>query len=259
MNLTDLAKDPRMPQKRQNYDAYTEEEQALWKLLFHRLHPLISEHASRHFLAGLEVLGFSSDKIVCFEEVSKRLSERTGWGVRAVPSLIPENLFFGLLKNRRFPASPRMRTHSELDYPLEPDVFHDTFGHLPLLTNPSYVFFLQQLASLAVNYLDNPLAMGMLSRVYWYTAEFGLLWEGGQLKAYGARILSSIGETKFALSDEPKRVPFDVSTLLLTPYWKNRFQDRYFVIEGFEQLSEAVPSIQDELEGILAKSVSEDL
>jgi len=259
MNLTKLLTDPRLPQMIQPYDAYTADDRKVWKLLFERQHQFLLCHACEEFLEGLESIGFSSERIANFEDVNRRLEETTGWAVQVVPGLVDEDLFFGLLRHKRFPSSTWLRKPNELDYLQEPDMFHDAFAHLPLLTNQSYVNFLEELAAIALDYVENPLAIEMLSRIYWYTIEFGLIRKRGDLKVYGAGILSSIGETKFSLSDEPRHIDFDVSTILNTPFWKNKFQDRYFIIDSFEQLYASIPEIRAQLEEILAKPTNDEL
>ncbi len=238
----------------QEYEKYTAEDFQVWKILFERQYKNLPGAASQKFLDGLELIGFSSDRIADFAEVNKRLAGLTGWAVQVVPGLIDDDLFFGLLNHRRFPASTWLRSMGELDYLQEPDMFHDAFAHLPLLTDPAYTRFLKDLAGIALKHIQNPLAIDLLSRIYWYTIEFGLIREGGQLKVYGAGILSSAGETLFSLSNEPRHLEYDVELILNTPYWKNKFQERYFVIERFEDLYASIPLIKEKLEELLQKA-----
>ncbi|WP_209328868.1 phenylalanine 4-monooxygenase [Lunatimonas salinarum] len=258
MNFTELMNSPRLPQLTQRYDAYTEEDRKVWKLLYERQYQFLLQHACRDFLDGLKTVGFSPDRIPDFVEVNERLAQTTGWSVQVVHGLVDDDLFFGLLRHRRFPSSTWLRKISELDYLQEPDMFHDAFAHLPLLTNQPFVNFLEELAAIALDYVDNPLAIEMLSRIYWYTVEFGLIREQDELKVYGAGILSSIGETKFSLSDEPRHMDFDVFTILNTPFWKNRFQDRYFIIDDFDQLFASIPEIRAQLGDILASPTNDE-
>lgn len=252
--LNELLKNSGLPSLKQPYDEYSDEDFDVWKLLFERQYAALPHVASKAYLEGLEKIGFSAERIADFEDANKRLAGLTGWAIHVVPGLVDDNVFFGLLSHRRFPSSTWLRSMKELDYFQEPDMFHDAFAHLPLLTNQPYVDFLENLASIALDYLDNPLAVEFLSRIYWYTIEFGLIRESGKLKVYGAGILSSSGETKFCLSEEPKHLAFDVKTVMNTPFWKNRFQDKYFIIERYEQLYEAIPEIRSLLEAELAKS-----
>ncbi|MFC4872400.1 phenylalanine 4-monooxygenase [Negadavirga shengliensis] len=253
----DVFSDPRLKNLHQDYHSYTKEDFEVWRILFERQQRNLPGAASQAFLDGLEAIGFTADKVAVFSDANKRLSDFTGWAIHVVPGLIDDDLFFSLLYHKRFPTSSWLRKMKELDYLQEPDMFHDAFAHLPLLTNQAYCNFLHDLAGIALKHIHNPLAIEMLSRIYWFTIEFGLIREKGQLKVYGAGILSSVGETRFCLSDEPKHLDYDVQTILTTPYWKNKFQDKYFIIDGFEQLYNSIPEIEDKLEKELKKPPQE--
>lgn len=142
----------------------------------------------------------------------------------------------------------------ELDYPIEPDLFHDAFGHVPLLMNESFSQFLQGLAAISLRYIDNPLALALLERVYWYTVDFGLIKEKDGLRAYGAGILSSSGEMYYSLSDEPKHCAYEVEEVMNTPFWKNKFQDKYFIVNSFEELTNSLPLIEEKVAELLQKA-----
>ena len=133
---------------------------------------------------------------------------------------------------------------AQLDYLEEPDMFHDAFAHMPLLTNQHYVDFLEKLSALALKHIQDPWAIQLISRIYWFTIEFGLIREDGELRVYGAGILSSAGETTYALSSEPSHFPYDVRQIMSTTYWKDHFQDKYWVIENYEQLFASLPEIE---------------
>ncbi|MEX2568586.1 MAG: phenylalanine 4-monooxygenase [Cyclobacteriaceae bacterium] len=238
----------------QEYDAYIPEDFKVWKILFERQHKNLPGSASRFYLEGLKKIGFRADKIADFSDANQRLAETTGWKIVVVPGLIDDDLFFGLLSRKCFPTSTWLRRLNELDYLQEPDMFHDAFAHLPMLTDKSYTRFLQDLAGIAMRNIDNPLAIGLLSRVYWFTIEFGLIRENGQVRVYGAGIISSSGETKFCLSDEPQHLDYNVEKILNTPYWKHKFQDRYFIVNSFEQLYQSIPEIEEKLAYLLEKS-----
>jgi phenylalanine-4-hydroxylase len=165
-----------------------------------------------------------------------------------VPGLIPNREFFQLMSNRNFCATTWLRTMEQLDYLQEPDMFHDVFGHVPLLTNPPLCNFLADLSRIALRFVENERVIELISRVYWFTVEFGLIREEGQLKIYGAGILSSVGETKYALGDIPVRIPYDVRLMLDTPYIKEKFQEKYFVIDSYDQLYASVDEIERLLE-----------
>lgn len=248
-----ILSDPRLNNLKQDYQAYTEEDMEVWKILFERQYKNLPKAASSAYLQGLEKMGFSASEIANFNEANDILAKTTNWSVQVVPGLIDDDLFFGLLYHRCFPSSTWLRKKEQLEYLQEPDMFHDAFAHLPLLTNQPYVDFLSNLARIALKNMDNPLAIELLSRMYWFTIEFGLIREVGALKVYGAGILSSAGETKYCLSKEPKHLDFKVETILNNPYWKNRFQDRYYVIDSYEQLYDSIPEIEECLEHILKK------
>jgi phenylalanine-4-hydroxylase len=162
--------------------------------------------------------------------------------------LIDNKLFFELLGQKKFPASTWLRSMEELDYLQEPDMFHDVLGHVPLLATKDFCGFLEKLAHIALQYIDDSVTIEAISRLYWYTVEFGLIEEDNQLKIYGAGILSSSGETLYAISsDIPKRIPYDVETILAIPYIKDKFQEQYFVIPSYKYLFESL----SELDSIL--------
>lgn len=236
--------DSRLKEMKQDYAAYTEDDFKVWKILFEKQMPNLPQSASKAYLEGVEAVGFSADRIANFTKLNEILAQTTGWSVQVVPGLIDDDLFFGLLHHRYFPSSTWLRKMDQLEYLEEPDMFHDAFAHMPMLTNQPYVDFLEQLARIALRYIDNPRAIHLLSRIYWFTIEFGLIHENGQLRIYGAGILSSAGETKFCLSGQPIIYAYDVASILNQAYLKNCFQEVYFVIESYEQLYESVPDIE---------------
>lgn len=250
--------DPRLQRLRQEYEAYTATDFEVWKILFERQMPNLPGAASRAYLDGVEQVKFSADKIANFGELNQILAKTTGWQVQVVPGLIDDDLFFGLLNNRRFPSSTWLRSLDQLDYLEEPDMFHDAFAHMPMLCNQPYVDFLENLSGIALKHIKNPWAIQLLSRIYWFTIEFGLIREDGSLKIYGAGILSSAGETKFSLSNEPAHLDYDVRRILGQEYWKDRFQDKYFVIENYGQLYQSLPEIEEVLEEMLGSRETED-
>ncbi|MBE7174645.1 MAG: phenylalanine 4-monooxygenase [Williamsia sp.] len=237
----------------QTYSKYTPDDQAVWRLLFERQMAQLPGKASQAYLDGITATGFRADRIPDFEQdLNPRLKELTGWQVYAVEGLIPNRAFFELMANRQFPATTWLRRRDQLDYLPEPDMFHDTFGHVPMLSNRAFCDFLAALSQIALHHIENEEAIAMISRLYWYTVEFGLIQENHELRIYGGGILSSVGETTYSLySPEPSRVPYAVETLLKTPYVIDHFQERYFVIDSYEQLYQSVPQIEDALEGLL--------
>jgi phenylalanine-4-hydroxylase len=222
----------------QAYD-YDEAQQRVWRTLCDRQTELTARLAHRSYLEGVRTLGLL-EQIPDFEEVSDKLRERTGWELVAVPGLIPEGPFFDHLANRRFPVTNWLRREDELDYIVEPDMFHDFFGHVPILTQPEFADFMQmygQRAQEAIALDGNE----MITRLYWYTSEFGLIQEPGEpLKAFGAGLMSSYSELQFAVeSKDAHRVPFDIETVMRTGYEIDKFQRAYFVLPSFEALREA--------------------
>ena len=220
----------------QGWDRYTPEEHATWDTLFARQLRQLPGRVAPEFLEGLDVLRLSLPGIPDFAELSDRLMAATGWQVVAVPGLVPDDVFFDHLANRRFVAGNFIRRPDELDYLQEPDVFHDVFGHVPLLANPVFADYMQAYGrggqrAAAMGAIDR------LARLYWYTVEFGLVRTDDGLKLYGAGIVSSHAESIFALDDpSPHRLGFDLKRLLRTRYRIDDFQQNYFVIDSFEDL-----------------------
>ncbi|MEG8039248.1 phenylalanine 4-monooxygenase [Sphingomonas sp. LR60] len=220
----------------QGWDAYTAEEHATWDTLFARQIEMLPGRVTPEFMAGLDVLRLSRPGIPDFEELSERLMKATGWQVVAVPGLVPDDVFFDHLANRRFVSGNFIRRPDQLDYLQEPDVFHDVFGHVPLLANPVFADYMQAYGQGG----QRAAAMGAidrLSRLYWYTVEFGLVRSGEGLALYGAGIVSSRSESIFALDDaSPNRIGFDLKRVMRTRYRIDDFQQSYFVIDSFEDL-----------------------
>ena len=233
---------------RQEYDNYTPEDFKVWKLLYERQIVNLPQAASQAYLEGLKKIHFTADKIPDFEETNVLLRQLTGWQIHVVPGLIDDDKFFQLLSNRKFPSSTWLRKLSQLDYLEEPDMFHDVFGHVPVLTNQSFVDYLQELSKIALRYIDNPWAIHLISRIYWFTVEFGLIKEQGNIRIYGAGILSSAGETRYSLSKEATHYPYDVAHIMGTAYRKDVFQTQYFVIDSYEQLFHSTDRIEEYLQ-----------
>ena len=224
----------------QHWDRFTDDHHATWDILFARQQEMLHGRAVRAFEEGLDVLRLSRPGIPEFGELNDRLHARTGWTVVSVPGLVPDDIFFEHLANRRFPAGNFIRRRSQLDYLEEPDVFHDVFGHVPLLALPAVADFMQALGSKGLEAIALG-ALHRLARLYWYTVEFGLAREDGALRIFGAGILSSFGESRFSLdSAEPKRRPFTLPEVLRTTYRSDAFQTGYFVVDSFEALLDAV-------------------
>ncbi len=219
----------------QDWAAYTPEQHALWRRLYERQVKLVPGRACDAFIESLAGLS-AADGIPDFDRTSEALHKATGWRLVAVPGLVPDQTFFEHLAARRFPVTVWLREPEEFDYIVEPDVFHDFFGHVPLLFNPIFADHLQQyglggLKALRLGGLKN------LARLYWYTIEFGLIQSPQGLRAYGAGILSSGGEIEYCLtSPTPKRIAFNAERVMRTLYKIDSYQETYFVIRDFQQL-----------------------
>ncbi|MDG4891074.1 MULTISPECIES: phenylalanine 4-monooxygenase [unclassified Mesorhizobium] len=234
----------------QHYD-YSADEQAVWRALCDRQTKLTQRLAHRSYLDGIATLGLL-DKIPDFDAISEKLRKLTRWEIVAVPGLIPAGPFFDHLANRRFPVTNWLRTRQELDYIVEPDMFHDFFGHVPILTQPVFADFMQMYGEKA----EDMIALGgdeMITRLYWYSAEYGLIQEAGQpVKAFGAGLMSSFTELQFAVeSKDAHHVPFDLETVMRTGYEIDKFQRAYFVLPSFDALRDAFAV--DDLAGIVTR------
>jgi len=219
----------------QDYAKYREAEQDRWRRLYARQMRLVPGRACAEFLRVVDTLGFAAG-IPRFDEVNERLRSATGWEVVAVPGLLPEHVFFTHLAQRRFPVTVWLREEHEFDYIVEPDVFHDFFGHVPLLFDPMFADYMQAYGR-GGQKADGLHALEYLARLYWYTVEFGLVRSNEGLRIYGAGILSSPSEVSYALaSREPNRIGFDLKRVMRTRYKIDSFQQTYFVIDDFGQL-----------------------
>lgn len=223
----------------QDWPAYTAADHGIWNLLFARQMALLPGRVVPAFLSGVQALGMGAHGIPRFDELNERLHAATRWRVVAVPGLVPDAVFFHHLANRRFVAGRFIRSLQQLDYLEEPDVFHDVFGHVPLLADPAYADYLQAYGAGGLRSLRFG-AMHELARLYWYTVEFGLMQQADGLRLFGAGIVSSHGESRYALEDpRPLRLPFDLRRVMRTAYRIDTFQPNYFVIRSFADLLHA--------------------
>ena len=237
----------------QEYEKYTDEDKKVWKILFNRQADQLKLVADEAYLRGIVDIDFKADEIPDFRKVNKRLAETTGWEIKVVPGIIDQANFFKMLSNKQFPSSTWLRSMKSLDYLSEPDMFHDAFGHMPLLTNKVFCDFFHAIGKLGVNYLNHSDIIEMLGRVYWFTIEFGLIQNNQELKIYGAGILSSIGETKYSRSDNPERRPFDIKEIMYTDFDNTVIQEKYFVINSFQQLIDSVPVMEKIMKDLCTK------
>lgn len=216
---------------------YTSEENEVWHELHTRQLPIVNRYACDEFLQGLKELNLPKDRIPQCLEVSSVLKEATGWSLAPVPALIPFKQFFNLLANKQFPAATFIRLREQLDYLEEPDIFHEIFGHAPMLMSPIIADFTHAYGKLGENASHKEQVL--LAKLYWFTIEFGLINTIKGLRAYGGGILSSYSETQYCIdSTEPLRKPFDVMTVLRTPYRINHIQPVYFIIDNFDIFNE---------------------
>ena len=223
----------------QAWESYTTEEHGRWRALFARQAALLQKRATPEFLAGLSKLGVAADGIPDFRRLNDVFDQTTGWRIVAVPGLVPDDVFFEHLANRRFVATCFIRSPAQMDYIAEPDVFHDIYGHVPMLVHPVFADYMQAYGRGGLKALRLG-SLPQLARLYWYTVEFGLIRCPDGLRIYGSGIVSSKTESIYCLEDpRPNRIAFDLKRIMRTDYQIDRFQDTYFVIDNFEQLFEA--------------------
>jgi phenylalanine-4-hydroxylase len=222
----------------QDYSAYSDAEHERWRRLYRRQIELVPGRACDEYVAALRSLDYETG-IPRFETVNRQLGAATGWRLVAVPGLVPDLVFFEHLANRRFPVTRWIREESEFDYIVEPDVFHDFFGHVPMLFAPAFADYMEAYGKGGLK-AEGLGALPWLARLYWYTVEFGLIRTPRGLRSYGAGILSSPGEIDYAVrSAEPRRVAFDVVRVMRSRYRIDAYQETYFVIDSFRQLFDA--------------------
>lgn len=218
----------------QGHIHYTDEENAVWRDLYAQQAPNVARHMARPYLDGLARLDLARDRVPQAGEISAVLEPLTGWRVAPVPALIPFGRFFSMLADRAFPAASFIRSRADFDYIKEPDIFHEIFGHTPLLTDPRFAAFTQAIGEAGVR--ADPRDYAWIIRLYWFTIEFGLTREAGALKALGSGLASSPTELPWSLSDEPERRDFDVIDILRTPYRIDIHQPLYYVLDDIDTL-----------------------
>jgi phenylalanine-4-hydroxylase len=241
----------------QAWDKYTDEEHAVWDLLYERQIKVLPGRAAEEFLDGLKVLDLGRGGIPNLETISDELEALTSWRVVAVPGLVPDAVFFEHLANRRFPVGQFIRKRAQLDYLQEPDIFHDVFGHVPMLTNPIFADYMEAYGKGGMRSLEWD-SLKNLAALYWYTVEFGLIQTDEGMRIYGAGIVSSKTESIFALEDaSPNRIGFDLERVMTTDYRIDDFQQTYFAIDSYTQLFDATVKtdfgpLYDKMKGIFS-------
>jgi len=227
----------------QDYASYDEEAHDVWRILFDRRLTTLGETGSEVFLSGMERIGLERDRVPRLGDVNRRLAASTGWAAVGVGGFIPAAQFFRCLAQRRFPTTLRVRPRGQLDYLPEPDIFHDVFGHVPLHADPVFAEFLQRFGALAAESRSEAETTEM-ARLFWFTVEFGLIREAGQVKIYGSGLISSHGDAANALGPRCERRAFVLDDVLTQPFEIDHFQEVLFVIDSFEQLFDAVDTLQ---------------
>jgi phenylalanine-4-hydroxylase len=227
----------------QEYSAYTAENHDVWCTLYERRMRTLRDTGSSVFLEGIDRIGLSPDRVPNLEGINRRLGPRTGWAAVPVSGFIPAAEFFRCLSSRRFPTTITVRPREQLDYLPEPDIFHDVFGHVPLHSDPVFADFLQRFGALA-SASESDEEVTQMARLFWFTVEFGLIRERKATRIYGSGLISSHGDAANALGDRCRRLPFELDAVLAQPFEIDHFQDVLFVVDSFDQLFEAVETIQ---------------
>jgi phenylalanine-4-hydroxylase len=231
----------------QEYARYTAEDHEVWGILYRKRMQELGRTGSRVFLDGARAIGLGEDRVPDLEEVNARLERLTGWRAVPVTGFIPAREFFQCLAERRFPTTVTVRPKEQLDYLPEPDIFHDVFGHVPLHADPVFADFLQGFGAVAAQARSED-ELTRMARLFWFTVEFGLCREGGEIKVYGSGLISSAGDAANALGPACERRPFSLDAVCAQPFEIDRFQDVLFVADSFDQLFAAVEEAKREME-----------
>ena len=226
-----------------NAPLFTAEDHLVWKVLFDRQTALLHRRAAAPFMAGVQRLGLSRDAAPDLDQLSQRLYQLSGWELTPAPGRVDDRTFLGLLAERKFPVTRWMRSMQFFDYLAGPDLFHDAFAHLPLLTSPEWAAWLAHFGQIARHHLHDDRAVQQLVRLFWHTAEFGLVQEGDALRVYGAGLLSSAAELHHCLAADTPRRPLDVSAALAAPIVRDGFQTEYFVLPAWHELADATAEL----------------
>ena len=231
---------------------YSAEEHETWAILFERNKAQRLTNASSAFLDALDQLQISPNHIPNIDKLNENLSQLTGWRIELVDGLVEESDFFKLLFNKKYPIVHNIRKRQEIDYTDMPDIFHDLYGHIPLVCNRHYNEFLNQLSVISTMYDYNEFIVTLLARAYWYTIETGLVREHGELKIYGAAVISSYAEAQNVFKNDIQKQPFDIGKIVQMPFSYD-IQERYFVLDSFEQLSECIEDLHIAIENQIQK------
>ena len=229
----------------QIYKNYTREDYKVWKILFNKRLENLQGIVAEEFLIALKNLNFKAEKIPNFIEINNILRSTTGWSIETVPNISPPEEFFSFLSMKKFTATCWLRSIDQIDYLEEPDMFHDVFAHVPLLSNKDYTNFFKEMGEIAETVIEEPKKLEKLQRIYWFTIEFGLIKKNNDFKIYGAGIISSDEESKNVFSKKSRKLEFDVKKVMNQPFRIDVVQDTYYYINSFEQLTSSIPEIRD--------------
>jgi len=229
----------------QHYDQYTTTDHEVWNTLFERQMDQLYDYACPEYVECVNELSdvFHADAIPVLSDLSDAIQDKSGWTITIVPGLIPADRFLFLLSKKIFCSSTWLRKKEQLDYIEEPDMFHDVFGHIPLLIHPVYSRFMRELGELAGQW-NHPDHIKLLERLYWYTIEFGLIEHKEQRQIYGSGIVSSYGETKKVMLDSTAVSPFKLEDVLESGFRKDIMQDQYFTLSALDDLREIIPQLE---------------
>lgn len=221
------------------WESFTQDNHAMWRFLFERIMPVLKERACQEYLDGVVALDFAGENgVPNYDRISDKLTKLTGWKLVTVPGLLPPEVFFAHLAKRQFPVTTFIRSPEEIDYLQEPDIFHDMFGHVPMIAHPVFADYFHAFGEGGMKALKHGY-LPYLETLYWFTIEFGLINTPSGRRIYGSGITSSMGESKFALSPEATHIAFDIQRIMQQSYRIDVFQAQYFVIDSFEQLLES--------------------
>ena len=232
----------------QIYENYTREDYKVWEILFNKRLENLQGIVAEEFLVALDDLNFKAEKIPNFFEINNILKNRTGWSIKTVPNISPPEEFFSFLSMKKFTATCWLRSIDQIDYLEEPDMFHDVFAHVPLLSNKDYTNFFKEIGEIAVSVIEDPKKLEKLQRIYWFTIEFGLIKKNKDFRIYGAGIISSDEESKNALSKKSKKCEFDVKKVMNHSFRIDIVQDTYYYINSFDQLTSSIAEIRDDFQ-----------
>jgi phenylalanine-4-hydroxylase len=231
----------------QDWQAYTEDEHAVWAELVRRRMPQLAEHACEEYLDGFQQIGLREDSIPNLAEVNKRLGPRTGWNATPVSGFLPPDAFFEMLAARQFPTTTWLRKRESLEYTPEPDIFHDVFGHVPMHAHPVFADFLQQYGRVCASLMNDKDKLEKMGRLFWFTVEFGVIRQKGAIKLYGSGLISSHGESTHVIQGGPEIRDFNLDQVLNQEFIVSEMQKVLYAVESFEQIYEAAKEAEHRL------------